>query len=162
MDRQRLQIAVLFIIVFLSYAAAILIELLTLTGQLSIAIVSNSLSPTLERELTEIANALNQPQIPWILCVLFSLHLLVPVIAIVFNNRLSAWIIFALGILLTISGTIHGLGHALSGEVYMLVLALLTVTIPGIYGVVLAYDLAKSSPTTPFSLADKNIITKTT
>lgn len=147
MDQRRLHIAILFIIVFLSNVAAILIELFAMSGQLFEAVLKNPLSPTLETELTEIAAALTEAQLPWMLSILFTLHLLVPLIVILFKNRFSAWVVFGLGSLLTAFGTIHSLEHALSGEIYLLLLTLLTLTLPGIYGVVFAYRLARSSRT---------------
>jgi apolipoprotein N-acyltransferase len=58
---------------------------------------------------------------------------------------LSAWVIFVFGSLVTAFGIFHSMEHALSGEIYAVVLALLTLILPGIYGCVLAYRLARSS-----------------
>ena len=147
MDTRRLHIALLFIIAFLSNITAIAIELFLMTGELYSAAVANPLSPTLTAEFTEIAKALNDPTFPWMLTIIFGLNLLIPLIAIAFNNRLSAWIIFVLGSLVTAFGTFHSLEHVMSGEIYAVVLTLLTLTLPGIYGCVLAYRLARSSRT---------------
>ena len=147
MDQRRLHIAILFIIVFLSNVAAILIELFLMTGQLYSAAGENSLDPALKEEFTEIANALNAPNLPWLITVVFGLNLLIPLMAIAFDSRLSAWVIFVLGSLVTAFGTFHSLEHALAGEIYLLLLTLLTLTLPGIYGVVFAYRLARSSRT---------------
>jgi hypothetical protein len=145
MDTRRLQIALLFIIAFLSNITAIAIELFLMTGELYSAVVANPLSPTLTAEFTEIAKALNDPTFPWMLTVILTLHLLIPLIAIAFNNRLSAWVIFVFGSFVTAFGIFHSMEHALSGEIYAVVLALLTLILPGIYGCVLAYRLARSS-----------------
>ncbi|MGL6338984.1 MAG: hypothetical protein ACRC80_07575, partial [Waterburya sp.] len=144
----RLQIALLFIISFLSNITAIAIELFLITGELYSAVVADPLSPTLKAEFTEIAKGLNEPTLPWMLTIILGLNLLIPLIAIAFNNRLSAWIIFVLGSLVTAFGTFHSLEHAMSGQIYAVVLTLLTLTLPGIYGCVLAYRLARSSRTT--------------
>lgn len=79
--------------------------------------------------------------------IIFGLNLLIPLMAIAFNNRLSAWVIFILGSLVTAFGTFHSLEHAMTGEIYSVMLSLITLTMPGIYGCVLAYRLAKSSRT---------------
>jgi hypothetical protein len=68
------------------------------------------------------------------------LYLLIPLMAIAFNNRLSAWVIFILG-------TFHGLEHAMAGAIYALILALITLAVPGVYSCILAYRLARSSRT---------------
>ena len=147
MTYKRLQIAILFIIVFLSNVTAIIIELFSMTGQLYSAALENPLSANLKAEFTEIADALNAPSLPWLITIVFGLNLLIPLFAISLNNRLSAWTIFALGSLVTAFGTFHSLEHAFSGEIYAVILTLLTLTLPGIYGVVLAYRLARSSKT---------------
>lgn len=147
MDRKRLNIALLFIIAFLSNVIAIIIELFGMVGQLYSAAIENPLSADLQTEFTEIANSLNAPSQPWLLTIIFGLNLLIPLMAIAFQNRLLAWVIFVLGSLVTAFGTVHGLEHAMSGEIYAVVLTLLTLTLPGIYGCVLAYRLARSSRT---------------
>ena len=145
MDQRRLHIAILFIIVFLSNVTAILIELFLMAGQLYSAAGEDSLNPALKEEFTEIANALNAPSLPWLITVVFSLNLLIPLMAIAFSNRLSAWLIFVLGSLVTAFGTFHSLEHAFEGEIHAVILTLFTLTLPGIYGVVLAYRLARSA-----------------
>jgi hypothetical protein len=147
MDTRRLQIALLFIISFLSNITAIAIELFGMAGQLYSAAVENPLSADLKTEFTEIANSLNAPSLPWMITIIFGLNLLIPLMAIAFNNRLSAWVIFILGSLVTAFGTFHSLEHVMSGQIYAVVLTLLTLTLPGIYGCVLAYRLARSSRT---------------
>jgi len=145
MDTRRLQIAFLFIIAFLSNITAIAIELFGMAGQLYSAALENPLSTELKTEFTAIADSLNAPSLPWLMTIVFGLNLLIPLIAIAFNNRLSAWVIFILGSLVTAFGTFHALEHAMAGAVDALILALITLTIPGVYGCVLAYRLARSS-----------------
>jgi hypothetical protein len=147
MDMKRFRIALLFIIAFLSNIAAIAIELFVMMGELYSA-AANSLNSNLRAEFTEIAKSLNDPTLPWLMTIIFGLNLLIPLIAIAFENRLSAWIIFILGSLVTAFGTFHSLEHVLAGEIHAAVLTLLTLTLPGIYGCVLAYRLARSSRTT--------------
>jgi ABC-type spermidine/putrescine transport system permease subunit II len=118
-----------------------------MAGQLYSAVAANSLNADLKTEFTEIADSLNAPSLPWLMTTVFGLNLLIPLIAIAFNNRLSAWVIFILGSLVTAFGTFHGLEHAMAGAIDALILALITLTIPGIYGCVLAYRLARSSRT---------------
>jgi hypothetical protein len=148
MDLKRLRIALLFIIVLLSNVIAIAIELFGMMGELYSAAVANSLSSNLKAEYTEIANSLNDPTLPWLMTIVFGLNLLIPLMAIAFDNRLSAWAIFILGSLVTAFGTFHSLEHALAREIHAAVLTLLTLSIPGVYGCVLAYRLARSSRTT--------------
>jgi hypothetical protein len=144
---KRFRIALLFIIAFLSNITAIVIELFGMMGELYSAVAANSLNADLKTEFTEIAEALNAPSLPWMITIIFGLNLLIPLIAIAFNNRLSAWIIFVLGSLVTAFGTFHSLEHAMEGEIYPVMLTLSTLTLPGIYGCVLAYRLARSSKT---------------
>jgi hypothetical protein len=147
MDTRRWQIALLFIVAFLSNVTAIIIELFGMAGQLYSTVAANSLNTDLKTEFTEIANSLNYPSLPWMMTIIFGLNLLIPLMAIAFNNRLSAWIIFVLGSLVTAFGTFHSLEHAMEGEIYPVMLTLSTLTLPGIYGCVLAYRLARSSKT---------------
>ncbi|MEN9520153.1 MAG: hypothetical protein RLZZ381_2741 [Cyanobacteriota bacterium] len=147
MDLRRFRIALLFIIALLSNLTAIAIELFEMMGELYSAAVANSLNPELKAEFTEIANGLNDPTLPWLMTIILGLNLLIPLMAISFNNRLSAWAIFILGSSVTAFGTFHGLEHAMSGAIYALILALITLTIPGVYGCILAYRLARSSRT---------------
>jgi hypothetical protein len=147
MDMKRLHIALLFIIAFLSNVTAIIIELFGMAGQLYSAAAANSLSGDLKTEFTEIAESLNDPTLPWMITIVFGLNLLIPLVAIAFKNQLSAWAIFILGSLVTAFGTFHSLEHAMEGEIYTVVLTLLTLTLPGIYGCVLAYRLTRSSKT---------------
>jgi hypothetical protein len=147
MSTKRLHIAVLFIIVFLSNVTAIIIELFGMAGQLYSAAAENPLNANLKTEFTEIANSLNAPSLPWLITIIFGLNLLIPLIVISFNSRLSVWLVFILGCFVTGFGTFHSLEHALTGELYTVVLSLLTLTLPGIYGCVLAYRLARSSRT---------------
>ncbi|MGL5832750.1 MAG: hypothetical protein ACRC1Z_05880 [Waterburya sp.] len=73
MDTRRLQIALLFIISFLSNITAIAIELFGMTGELYLAAVANPLSPTLKAEFTEITKGLNDPTLPWMLTIILTL-----------------------------------------------------------------------------------------
>jgi hypothetical protein len=151
MDIKRLRIALLFIIVFLSNVTALVIELFGMMGELYSAAAANSLNSTLKEEFSEIANGLNNPTLPWLMTIVFGSNLLIPFIAIAFNNRLSAWTIFILGSLVTAFGIFHSLEHVLAGEIYAVVLTLLTLMLPGVYGCVLAYRLARSSRTSKIS-----------
>jgi hypothetical protein len=67
--------------------------------------------------------------------------------AIAFNNQLSAWVIFIFGSLVKAFSTFHGLEHAMAGAIYALILSLITLAVPGVYGCILACFLAKSSRT---------------
>lgn len=143
MDIERLQIVVLVLIVCFSNTVALLIELFHLIGQLSGAVAVQSLHTLDLEEYAAISESLIGAEIVWILTILLGLHLMVPLLAIAFDNGLSGWFIFSFGSVCTAFGTFHHFEHGLAGDIYAILLTFLILTISGIYGVYFAFSLTR-------------------